>query len=62
MEEIIFRVKSFLAEDSVVEELGEGYSGEMKQNWGEGGMMTGSDSETVVAKEISRSRFMAAAE
>ena len=62
MEEIIFRVKSFLTEDSVVEELGEGYSGEMKQNWGEGGMMMGSDSETVVTKEISRSRFMAAAE
>ena len=57
MEEIIFGIKS-LIEDSVVEELEEGYSGEIKQNWGEGGMMMGSDSETVVlVKEISRSKM-----
>ena len=56
MEEIIFGIKS-LIEDSVVEELEEGYSGEIKQNWGEGGMMMGSDSEIVVlVKEISRSK------
>ena len=57
MEEIIFGIKS-LIEDSVVEELEEGYSGEIKQNWGEGGMMMGSDSETVVlVKEISISKM-----
>ena len=57
MEEIIFGIKS-LIEDSVVEELEEGYSGEIKQNWGEGGMMMGSDSKTVVlVKEISRSKM-----
>ena len=56
MEEIIFGIKS-LIEDSVVEELEEGYSGEIKQNWGEGGMMMGSDSEIIVlVKEISRSK------
>ena len=60
MEQIIFVIKSFLGEESVVEELGEGYSGEIKQNWGEGGMEMGSESETVVLKEKSRSRSMAA--